>query len=40
MKYEPDRNGSQWVYETLRGKYKMMFYSGNVDGVVSTTGSL
>jgi hypothetical protein len=37
-----DRNvsGSQWVYEALRGKYKILFFSGDVDGAVPSFGSL
>jgi hypothetical protein len=32
--------GSQWVYEALRGKYKILFFSGDVDGAVPSFGSL
>jgi len=32
-------NGSQWVYENLHGKYRMLHYSGDVDGAVPTIGT-
>lgn len=39
--YTPDYvKGSQWVYENLKGKYRMLFYSGDTDGAVPTDGSL
>lgn len=31
--------GSQWVYEALKGKYRMLHYSGDVDGAVPTQGT-
>ena len=31
--------GSQWVYEGLHGKYRMLHYSGDVDGAVPTYGT-
>jgi serine carboxypeptidase-like clade 1 len=31
--------GSQWIYEELKGKYRMLFYSGDIDGAVPTIGS-
>jgi hypothetical protein len=31
--------GSQWIYEALAGKYKMLHYSGDVDGAVPTDGT-
>jgi hypothetical protein len=38
--YNQDPKGSQWVYEKLKGKYRMLFYSGDTDGAVPTYGSL
>lgn len=32
-------NGSQWVYEALQGKYRMLHYSGDTDGAVPTLGT-
>mmetsp|Transcript_4413 Transcript_4413/g.6450 ORF Transcript_4413/g.6450 Transcript_4413/m.6450 type:complete len:291 (-) Transcript_4413:38-910(-) len=32
--------GSQWVWESLKGEYRMLKYSGDVDGAVPTTGTL
>ena len=34
------KKGSQYVYEALKGKYRMLFYSGDTDGAVPTFGSL
>lgn len=31
--------GSQWVYEALQGKYKMLHFSGDTDGAVPTLGT-
>ena len=28
-----------WIYQILQGKYRLMFYSGDTDGAVSTYGS-
>jgi serine carboxypeptidase-like clade 1 len=35
-------NGSQWIWEQMlaTGKYKMLKFSGDVDGVVATQGTL
>jgi len=38
--YIMEKKGSQWVWENLKGKYKMMKYSGNIDAVVPTQGTL
>jgi len=41
LKYgKADKEGSQWVYEKLKGKYRILFYSGDTDGCVATQGSL
>lgn len=31
--------GSQWVYEALKDKYKMLHFSGDTDGAVPTIGT-
>ena len=36
-KMEPD--ASQWIYEALTGKIKMLHYSGDSDGAVPTNGT-
>lgn len=38
--YDMNITGSQWVYEALRNKYKILFFSGDVDGAVPTFGTL
>lgn len=30
---------SEWIYPILKGKYRMLFYSGDTDGAVPTYGS-
>jgi cathepsin A (carboxypeptidase C) len=37
--YTPEAEGSQWIYEALAGKYKMLHYSGDIDGAVPTIGT-
>lgn len=37
--YSESRNGSLWVYRQLRGKYRILKYSGDSDGVVPTYGT-
>jgi len=37
--YTMDEKASQWIYEELKGKYRILFYSGNTDGAVPTHGS-
>lgn len=32
--------GSQWIYEELQGKIRMLHYSGDIDGSVPTMGTL
>lgn len=32
--------GSQWAYEALEGKYRVLKYTGDLDGAVPTMGSL
>lgn len=38
--YDSGLKGSQWIYEALRGKYRILFYSGDTDGAVPTYGTL
>lgn len=38
--YTTFETGSQWVWEGLKGQYKMLKFSGNTDGAVPTTGTL
>ena len=37
--YDILKIGSQWIYEALRGKIRMLHYSGDIDGAVPTTGT-
>jgi len=39
IQYTRGAKGSQWVYEELHGKYRMLHFSGDVDGAVSTVGT-
>ena len=32
--------GSQWIWESLKGKYRMLKFSGDTDGAVPTKGTL
>lgn len=38
--YTSDEKGSQYVYEKLMGKYKILKFSGDTDGAVPTAGTL
>lgn len=38
-KYEVLEIGSQWIYESLRGKIRMLKFSGDIDGAVPTDGT-
>jgi hypothetical protein len=38
--YDKNDTGSVWVYEALRNKYRILFYSGDIDGAVSPLGTL
>ena len=40
IKYTMFKKGSQWIWEELKGKYRMMHYSGNIDAAVPTQGTL
>lgn len=37
--YKIGTQGSQWIYEALAGKYRMLHFSGDVDGAVPTAGT-
>ena len=37
--YQPDQNATQWIYPILKGRYKMLKYSGDADGAVPTLGT-
>lgn len=38
--YDALKVGSQWVWEGLKGQYRMLKFSGDVDGAVPTTGTI
>lgn len=40
INYNQLYEGSQWVYAKYHSDYRMLKYSGDTDGVVSTTGTL
>jgi len=40
LKYNQSFIGSIWVYEKLKGKLRMLKYSGNFDGAVPTLGTM
>merc|ERR1719384_2420318 len=37
--YTTGEQGSQWIYEKLQGKIRMLHYSGDTDGAVPTIGT-
>ena len=39
LQYHEQREASMWIYEILRNQYRLMFYSGDTDGAVTTYGS-
>ena len=39
IEYVIQPKGSQWIYEALAGKYRMLHYSGDIDGAVPTIGT-
>jgi len=39
INYTRGVNASQWIYEELYGKIRMMHYSGDIDGAVPTIGT-
>jgi serine carboxypeptidase-like clade 1 len=38
--YDRNMTASQWVYEALQGKYRMLKFSGDNDGAVPTLGTM
>ena len=38
--YTIDANGTQWVYEQIKGQVRMLAYSGDQDGAVPTIGTI
>jgi hypothetical protein len=39
INYTDLAEGSYWIYENLRGKYRILKYSGDTDGAVPTYGT-
>jgi carboxypeptidase C (cathepsin A) len=39
FQYEILEIGSQWIYEGLRGRIRMLHFSGDIDGAVPTDGT-
>jgi carboxypeptidase C (cathepsin A) len=39
IEYHRGAQGSQWIYEALQGKYRMLHFSGDTDGAVPTLGT-
>lgn len=39
VEYHRGEQGSQFVYEALQGKYRMLHFSGDTDGAVPTLGT-
>lgn len=37
--YTPLKVGSQWIWEGLKGQYRMLKYSGDTDGAVPLIGT-
>lgn len=37
--YHYQTEGSQWIYNVLRNKVRILFYSGDTDGAVPTLGT-
>ena len=40
INYTPLQIGSQWIYESLKGQYRMIHFSGDTDGAVPTDGTI
>lgn len=38
--YSGNTNGSEWVMPLLKGKYKILIYSGDTDAVCPTRGNM
>ena len=39
FQYEILQIGSQWIYESLRGKVRMLHFTGDIDGAVPADGT-
>jgi hypothetical protein len=39
LSYHESHEASFWIYGVLKNQYRMMFYSGDTDGAVTTYGS-
>ena len=39
IEYQVNQEASLWIYKLLKGKYRILFYSGTTDGAVPTNGS-
>ena len=39
LEYHPEPEASKWIYQLLRNKIKILFYSGDTDGALPTVGS-
>lgn len=37
--YDSGKQASQWIYEALMGKYRILKFSGDIDAAVPTTGT-
>ena len=39
LRYHPQDEASQWIYQVLRNQTRLMFYSGDTDGAITTFGT-
>lgn len=39
LDYHVQDEASMWIYQILRNKYHLMFYSGDTDGAIPTYGT-
>lgn len=39
LQYQVQDEASMWIYEILKGKVRLMFYSGDTDGAITTYGT-
>ena len=39
VEYHCEPEASKWIYKVLKGKIRMLFYSGDTDGALPTVGS-
>jgi hypothetical protein len=40
IEYTSLRQASEWIYPLIRGKYRILIYSGDTDGAVPTQGTI